>query len=219
MIPDRRTRIALYTTAAVGLLLTVVALLCVIEQRRTHAEMGSVLSAFFSEEGLHDADKRGAERTIQIVIQRKPDCQLCPQRDEVIDVNSWFHRSLKSRENLVFGQRSWFAQSSRVTRASFLLNSVFSKDIKTDMHLPSGARAVFVNATDLGRKPADFEARFPNNLGYFIVSPVGLNLNKSEALLYIDHFCSGLCGGGTYVLMRKANGVWRVVDQYGTWVS
>jgi hypothetical protein len=219
MISDRHRRIALYTTTAVGLLLALVALLFVIEQRRTQAEMGSVLSALLSEDVLHDVDKWGAGRTIQIVIQRKPDCQLCPQGDQVIDINSWFRRSLRSRGNLVFGSRSWFAQSSRITRASFLLNSVFSTDIRTDVHLPSGARAVFVNPSELGNKPTDFEARFPNNLGYFIVSPVGLNLSKSEALLYIDHFCSGLCGGGTYVLMRKANGVWHVVDQYGTWVS
>ena len=99
------------------------------------------------------------------------------------------------------------------------MNSVFTTDIGTEVDLPSGARAVFVNPSDLGSKPSDFEAKFPNNLGYFIVSPVGLSLNKNEALLYVDHFCSGLCGGGTYVLMRKTNGMWHVADQYGTWVS
>src|SRR5215467_1070378 len=38
---------------------------------------------------------------------------------------------------------------------------------------------------------------------------VGLNLTKSEAIFYIDHFC-GLCGGGGYIVMRKVNGQWRV---------
>ncbi len=214
MISNRYRRIGLYTTAAIGILLAVIALLFVIEQRRAQAEMGSVLSALLSEGVLRDAGL-----TVQIVIQRRPDCQMCPQGDEVIDVNSWFRRSLRSRGRLVFGERPWFAQSSRITRASFLLNSLFSTDISTDVHLPSRARAIFVNPSDLGSNTSDFEAKFPNNLGYFIVSPVGLNLNKSEALLYVDHFCSGLCGGGTYVLMRKTNGVWHVVDQYGTWVS
>lgn len=219
MVSNRHRRIGLYATAAVSFLLAVVALLFVIEQRRAQSEMGSVLSALFSEGVLRDADKWTAGRTVQIVIQRRPDCQLCPQGDEVIDVNSWFRRSLRSRGHLVFGERPWFAQSSRITRASFVLNSVFTTDIGTEVHLPSGARAVFVNPSDLGSKPSDFEAKFPNNLGYFIVSPVGLNLNKNEALLYVDHFCSGLCGGGTYVLMRKTNGMWHVADQYGTWVS
>jgi hypothetical protein len=219
LITNRHRRIALYSTAAVGLLLALVALLFVIEQRRAQAEMGPALSALFSEEVLRDADKWAAGRTLQIVIQRRPDCQVCPQGSEVIDVNSWFRRSLRSRGRLVFGEQPWFAQSSRITRASFLLNSLFSTDIGTDVHLPNGARAVFVNPSELGGKPSDFEAKFPNNLGYFIVSPVGLNLNKSEALLYVDHFCSGLCGGGAYVLMRKTNGAWHVADTYGTWVS
>ena len=79
--------------------------------------------------------------------------------------------------------------------------------------------ASFVNPSDLGAKVGDFEARFPDNFGYFVVSHVGLNLNKTEALLYVDHFCGGLCGGGEYVQMRKVDGVWHVVDQHGTWVS
>ncbi len=87
------------------------------------------------------------------------------------------------------------------------------------MRLPSGARAVFVNPSDLGAKVGDIEARFPDNFGYFVVSHVGLNLNNTEALFYVDHFCGGLCGGGAYFLMRKANGVWHVVDRRDTWVS
>lgn len=113
----------------------------------------------------------------------------------------------------------WFTQSSRITRASFFLNGVFSTSTSTDLRLPSGARAVLVNRSDLGTKTSDFEARFPNNLGFFVVSHVGLNLNRTEALLFIDHFCGGLCGGGGYVLMRKVNGVWHVVERHMTWVS
>ena len=56
-------------------------------------------------------------------------------------------------------------------------------------------------------------------LAILCVSHVGLNLNKTEALLYVDHFCGGLCGRGEYVLMRKVNGVWHVVDSHVTWVS
>lgn len=169
----------------------------------------------------------GTGRTIQIVIQRKPDCQMCPDGSEVFDRDSWFAQSLRSRRSLVFGRQSWLAQSARTTRASFFLNSVFSTDITTDLRLPGEVQAVFVdprdavfvNPRDLGSKTTDFRARFPDNLGYFVISHMGLNLNKTEALLYVDHFCSGLCGGGSYVLMRKVNGVWRVIDQHSTWVS
>ncbi|MFZ0523321.1 MAG: hypothetical protein WAN14_21880 [Candidatus Acidiferrales bacterium] len=218
MSRNRFKGIALYATVGVGLLLVFVGLLFAVEQRRTQAETGAVLSALFSQGVLRDTAKwAAAGRTIEIVIQRNPDCRMCPGSGSGFDSESWFAQSLKSREGLL--SDAWFAQSSRITRASFFLNSVLSTDITTDLRLPSGARAVFVNPSDLETKRSDLEARFPRNLGYFVVSHVGLNLNKTEALLYVDHFCGGLCGGGEYVLMHKVNGVWHVVDRHGTWVS
>ena len=218
MPKNRCRRISLYATAVVGLLLVLIATLFAIDHRRTQKELGAVLSALFSEELHDDIEEWGAGRVIQIVVQRKPDCQICPTGGAV-DTQSWFTQSLRSRRSLVFDQRSWFSQSSRITRASFFLNSVISTDIQTELHLPKGVLAAFVNPSDLGTQPSDFQSRFPNNLGYFVVSHVGLNLNKTEALLYVDHFCSGLCGGGTYILMRKVDGTWHVVEQHATWVS
>jgi hypothetical protein len=214
MSQNRLKKIALCATVGIVLLLALVGLFFAVEQRRTQAETGAVLSALFCQGVLRDVDQWGAGRTIEILIQRKPDCRICPRW---FDGQSWFARSLKSRASLV--SDAWFAQSSRLTRTSFFLNSVFSTDLNTAMRLPSGARAVFVNPSDLGTEASDFEARFPNNLGYFVVSHIGLNLKKTEALLYVEHFCPGLCGGGGYVLMRKANGVWHVVDRHSTWVS
>jgi hypothetical protein len=79
---------------------------------------------------------------------------------------------------------------------------------------------VVVSHSELERgQPGDFERRFPSSFGYFAVSQPGLNFSKTEAILYIDHYCGGLCGGGGYILMRKVNGVWRLVDQQSTWVS
>ena len=162
-------------------------------------------------------DKWSGGRTVEVVILRTPDCPICSVDGNGLDGQSWFAPSLKSRGSAL--SDSWFAQSSRITRASFFLNSVFSTDVSTEMHLPSGARAAFVNRSDLGTKPSEFETRFPNNLGFFVVSRVGLNLNKTEALLYVERFCGGLCGGGEYVLLRKVDGVWHVVDHRSTWVS
>jgi len=158
-------------------------------------------------------DKWNAGPTIEIVIQRHPRCRFCGELSDIY-TESWFARSLKSRTDYLSG--GWFAQSSRLTRTSFLLNSEFSTDIRIDLTLPGGARAIF---SDLGPEAGDFQARYPNNVGYFVVSHIGLNLKKNEALLYVDHFCPGLCGGGAYLLLRKANGVWHVIDRHDTWVS
>jgi hypothetical protein len=217
MSRNRFKSIVVYATAGIGLLLVLVGLLFAVEQRRSKAEMGAVLSALFSQDVLQDTDKWRAGRTIEIVIQRKPDCRICSLDGSGPDRQSWFAPSLRWRGSSL--SDAWFTQSSRITRVSFFLNSVFSTDVSTDLRLPSGARAVFVNPSDFGTQTSDFEARFPNNLGYFVVSQIGLSLNKTEALLYVDHFCGGLCGGGGYVLMRKVNGVWHVADHHNTWVS
>ena len=214
---NRFKRIVLYATAAIGLLSVSLGLFFAVEQRRTQAETGAVLSALFSQRVLHDMDKWDAGRTVEIVILRNPDCRMCSRDGSWLDTQSWFAPSLRSRGSSL--SDAWFAQSSRITRASFFLSSLYSTDVSTDLRLPSGARAVFVSPSDLGTKTGDFEARFPNNFGYFVVSHVGLNLNNTEALVYVEHFCGGLCGGGDYVLMRKVNGAWHVVDNHVTWVS
>jgi hypothetical protein len=217
MSRNRFKRIVLYAVAGIGLLLVLIGLLFVVEQRRTQSETGAVLSAVFSQGVLHDMDKSDAGRTVTIVVRRRPECRMCSVDGNGPDRRSWFAPRLTWRANTL--SDAWFGQSSRVTRASFFLNSVFSTDVSTDLRLPSGALAIFVDPSDLGTTTREFEARFPNNLGLFVVSRVGLNLNKTEALLYIEHFCGGLCGGGEYVLLRKVNGVWHVVDHHDTWVS
>jgi hypothetical protein len=214
---NRFKSIVVYVTAGIGLLLVLVGLLFAVEQRRTQAETGAVLSALFSQEVLTDIDKWDGGRTVEIVILRNPACLMCSVDGNGPDRQSWFAPSLMWRGSSL--SDAWFAQSSRITRASFFLNSVFSTDVSTELHLPSGARAAFVSRSDLGTKTGEFETRFPNNLGFFVVSHVGLNLNKTEALLYVERFCGGLCGGGDYVLLRKVDGVWHVVGHHGTWVS
>ncbi len=177
MSRNRFKSIALYATVGFGLLLVFFGLLFAVEQRRTQTETGAVLSAFFSQEVLNDKDMLSAGRIITIVVMRNPDCRICVHPAIGLESQSWFAQPLKSRGSSVLD--AWFAQSSRITRASFFLNKAFSTDISTDLHLPSGARAVFVNPIDLGTKVGDFEARFPNNEGFFVVSHIGLNLEKT----------------------------------------
>ena len=196
-------KIASRAAVAVAALFAVLALLFALEQRRTQSEMGAVLSAYLSDEVLHNAHDWGSGRGVEMVVQR-----------EAQSPGNWRWRWI-----LLLDRRSWFPDSSRTTRFSFFLMNVFSTDIQADLHLPSGVTSVFISRKELERtEPNDFQTRFPNNLGYVAVSHVGLNLTKSEAIFYIDHLC-GLCGGGGYVLMRKVNGQWLVADQHSTWVS
>jgi hypothetical protein len=199
----RYIKIAVRAAVGVGVLLAVFALLFVLEQRRTQAETGAILSAYLSDEVLYNAHDWGSGRGIQMIMQR--------------EAQSPGH--LRWRWTLLLDRRSWFPDSSRASRISFFLTNFIPTDVHTELHLPRGVQSIFVSQRELERtEPTDFQTRFPNNLGYVAVSHVGLNLAKSEAIFYVDHFC-GLCGGGGYILMRKVNGVWRVVDQHSTWVS
>jgi hypothetical protein len=203
-----------YITIGMVLLLVLGGLFVFVERRQAQAETGPILSALFTQQTL--GDKWGAGRKVEIVILQKSDCGLC-STDGALDMGSWFTPSLKSRRNSL--SNVWFAQSSRITRSTFFINSTFSDDIRRDLTLPQGTRAVFVDRKDLGQNAADFQAKFPHSFGFYVVSHVGMNLTKTEALLYIEHYCGGLCGGGDYVLMRKVNGTWQVIDRHGTWVS
>ena len=165
--------------------------------------MGAVLSAYLSDEVLHDAHDWGSGRRVQMVIQR-----------ETQEPGNW-----KWRWIMLLDKRSWFPHSSRTSRLSFFVTNLFVTDLHAELHLPSGITPVFVSRKELEQAERnDFQTRFPNNFGYIAVSHIGLNLTKSEAIFYIDPFC-GLCGGGGYIVMRKVNDQWRVADQHGTWVS
>ena len=205
----RHGRFLVRVTMVVALLLACIIVLFLLEQRRTQGEMGAILSAFFSDQVLRNIQDQGAGagREIQIVVVRESQ-------------NPWDSEIL--RRSLLFDRQSSFPQSSRTTQAGFFLGNLLSTNIQTELHLPSGAQSFFINWKELkldGTKPIDFQTRFPNNFGYFVVSHAGLNLGKTEAILYVDHFCGGLCGSGGYFLMRKLGGVWRVVDQHVTWIS
>jgi hypothetical protein len=202
-------RFLVRVTMVVVLLLACITMLFLLEQRRTQGEMGAILSGFFSDRVLRNIQDQGAGagREIQIVVVRESQ-------------NPWDSEILRRR--LLFDRQSSFSQSSRTTQASFFLSNLHSTDIQTEIGLPSGAQSFFISWRELRldrTKPIDFQTRFPNNFGYFVVSRAGLNLGKTEAILYVDHFCGGLCGSGGYFLMRKLNGVWRVVDQHIVWIS
>jgi hypothetical protein len=196
-------KFVLRVAVVVAVLVAVIAAFFIREQRRTQAEVGAVLSAYLSDEVLNNAHDWGSGRTIQIILQR-----------EAQQPGTW-----RGRWSLLFDRRLRFPQASFVTRISFVVSNAVASDIRAELHLPRGVDSVVVGRSELERsQSSDFQQRFPNNLGYIAVSQPGFNLSKTEAILYIDHFC-GLCGGGGYILMRKVRGVWRLVEQHSTWVS
>jgi len=67
----RYTRIVLRAAIVVIVLLASIAVVFVLEQRRTQAELGAVLSAYLSDEVLHNAHDWGSRGPLQIILQRE----------------------------------------------------------------------------------------------------------------------------------------------------
>ena len=207
---NRYRRIAVRTAAGVGLLLTLIALLFFCELRRTQAEMDAVLSDLF-DVVLHNVPDLGSGRSFQIVIMREAQAPGAGPGEET-----------RARWSLLFDDKLRFPQASLVTRGSFLLTNAVPTNIRVKLHLPKGAESVVLSNSELDHMtPSDFIQRFPDNHSWeiFSISQPGFNFSKTEAILYVNHSCAGLCGGGDYILMRKVDGVWRIVDQHITWMS
>jgi hypothetical protein len=166
--------------------------------------LAAVVSAYLSDAILQDAHDWGPGHGVLVVLQRESQVP-----------GMWRWRLLSPFDN-----RHKFRGSSLVTRSSFSLSNALPSRLQITLKLRAGATSTIVSREELERIAGtdEFEKKFPNNQGYIAVSQAGFNFNKSEAIFYIDHFC-GLCGGGRYVLMRKTEGTWKVVDEHSTWVS
>jgi hypothetical protein len=80
--------------------------------------------------------------------------------------------------------------------------------------------AIFKEKGPAGWK--DFYKKYPNSGGSIELSAVGFNSDKTLALVYVGHSCGGLCGGGTYHLLKKTDGKWSEIKWNGgscAWAS
>jgi len=210
MLRNRYAKIAVRTALGVGILFTLVALIFFNELRRAQAETDALLSDVFGVV-LHSAPSFEAGRSFHIIVMREAQAPGTRPGERT-----------RARWSLPFDEKLRFPQSSLVTRASFILTNSLPTGIRVKLHLPRGAESVFLGNGELDHMTrSDFIQRFPDDHSWeiFSVSQPGFNFRKTEAILYVDHSCGGLCGGGGYVLMRKVDGVWRIVDEHNTWMS
>jgi hypothetical protein len=86
-------------------------------------------------------------------------------------------------------------------------------------------RVLFDNAEfhrlfrDVTKGWEEFYRRFPNSGGFIRFSRVGFNVERTQALVYVEHGCGGTCGAGRYLLLAKREGVWRIEGAYMAWIS
>lgn len=171
-----------------------------VERKRNEREEYVVYSAYLSDGLLNDAHDWSIGGPVQVVIA-----------DKTISGGN-----LRFPFIYLFDRRVDFGELQTSTRASYLARNLFQLGIESKFSLPS--RATVRIAPDAQYSSPGFQEKFPRNMGLIVLSGVGFNPSKTQAVFYINHFCA-LCGGGRYVLMEKVNGVWRVKDEHYNWIS
>lgn len=64
-----------------------------------------------------------------------------------------------------------------------------------------------------------FHKKYPTAGAIITLSRVGFNGDKTQALMFIAHGCSWLCGEGNYVLLVKKDGNWKIEKKLMAWIS
>jgi hypothetical protein len=170
------------------------------EGRRCAGEEYAVYSAYLSDGLLSDAHDWGSSGLVQVVVKNTTSVS----------------ENLRIKALYVFDNRAEFDQLERSTRASYLVRNIFSTRLLEKFRLPRFATLALASGSDYFSP--EFQKEFPHNQGLIVLSGVGFNRTRTQAVFYMDHFC-GLCGGGRYVLMAKVEGAWHVQYEHSTWIS
>jgi len=57
--------------------------------------------------------------------------------------------------------------------------------------------------------------QYPESGGLIELSAVGFNVDKTVAVVYMGHSCGDLCGGGTFHVLEKVHGKWKLIEWKG----
>jgi hypothetical protein len=70
-----------------------------------------------------------------------------------------------------------------------------------------------------GRWWTDYYKKYPDSQGYLALSRIAFSADGNQALFYASNSCGGKCGTGTYVVMEKRDGHWKLVKEIMVWIS
>ena len=65
----------------------------------------------------------------------------------------------------------------------------------------------------------EFYKTYPASGGFISFSQVGFNPERSQALVYFEHWCGRLCGSGIYLLLERSEEGWKVAKVHRSWIS
>jgi len=92
--------------------------------------------------------------------------------------------------------------------SKWLLNkNSFKLPVKTNLITDDDLRSIFHGSWgDL--EWINYYRRFPESRGFVMLSRIGFNTERTQALVYVGSRCGPGCGDIHFLLLEKANGVW-----------
>jgi len=72
---------------------------------------------------------------------------------------------------------------------------------------------------DLENNWKAFYQKYPDSGGFIRLSRVGFDATDKQALIFVSQHCGVLCASGTYYLLVKENGEWKVKKERQAWIS
>ncbi len=104
-----------------------------------------------------------------------------------------------------------FKGKSNVCRT---LDAKFNSSVKL---ISKQERRTIFSGKDMRKAWVVFNKKFPGANGYVIVSNVGFNEDRTQALVDISNKCGDKCGAEQFVLLTKINGSWSVIGMNVVW--
>jgi hypothetical protein len=212
---NRRRWLKFAGRAASGLLFAAVLLVCASylaaewDARRTASEQHEVWSAYLNHESGSDGATPGEpRRPIVIVVQGHTQPAYRPLLLALV-----WPAYVVAKER----PYSQLPSLDKITFVRYLLGALRPHPVRQTLKLRRSHRlATAAQIESYGTKRWD--TLFPDNCGYFVLSSVGFNRGRTQALLYVEHIC-GLSGHGGYFVMDKVKGRWTVTAESSRWVS
>jgi hypothetical protein len=148
------------------------------------------------------------EQTTQVVIT---------DRTEVRDSPSAGYETLvKDLDSL----RAKTAENFRLNNEKPVkLTNGFNLKVKVNLISRDEMSAIFQRRNEKYDGWEFFRQRYPTADAIITFSRVGFNGDKTQALMYVGYQCDWLCGEGSYVLLAKEKGDWKIKKKVMIWIS
>lgn len=139
-----------------------------------------------------------------------------------IDRDSKNFASLESR-----GFTNFLGQINSDTKADFLKKN--ENPVNLDKISLSDLEYVFISTAELKEKFAykfdgemnweAFREKYPKARNLYTLSRVGFSADRRQALVFVTNWGGSACGEGNYLLLRKENDGWKIVNKIMIWIS